>query len=78
VNATKSSGFIADVERHFEWYAINANWDVAERYLVAVEAACRLIGQYPNLGPLGNFSHPRLRSWRFFVLFRPFQRHLLL
>jgi hypothetical protein len=29
----KSDDFIADVERQYEWYADNANWDVAERSL---------------------------------------------
>jgi plasmid stabilization system protein ParE len=77
VNIARSPDFLDDVERQFEWYAVNANWEVAELYLVAVEAACRLVGQYPSLGPVGGFSHPRLRDWRFFVVFRPFQRHLL-
>jgi hypothetical protein len=26
----KSDDFIADVERQFEWYAANADWDIAE------------------------------------------------
>ena len=44
----KSDDFIADVERQFEWYAIKAAWDVAERYVAAVEATCRLLGQLHN------------------------------
>ena len=60
-----------------EWYALNASRDVAEQYLVAVEATCRLLGQHPRLGPRGGFTHPRLRDWRFFVVFRPFKRHVL-
>lgn len=73
----KSDEFVADVEREFEWYVINAGWEVAERYVVAVEATCRLIGQHPQLGPRGGFTHPRLRDWRFFVAFRPFNKHVL-
>ena len=73
----KSGDFIADVERQFEWYAVNAGWDVAERYLASVEATCRLLGQHQQLGPHGGFSHPRLRDWRFFVVFRPFKKHVL-
>jgi hypothetical protein len=34
----KSDDFIADIERQFEWYALNANWEIAEHYLHAVEA----------------------------------------
>lgn len=73
----KSGDFIADIERQFEWYAIKAGWDVAEHYLEAVEATCRLLGQHPRLGPCGGFTPPRIENWRFFVVFRPFQKHVL-
>jgi plasmid stabilization system protein ParE len=65
------------VEQQFEWYVHNANWDIAERYLSAVEATCRLLGQHPQLGPMGGFNHSRLRNWRFFVVYRPFQKHVV-
>ena len=77
MSVRKSDDFIADVERQFEWYVVNAGWDVAERYLDAVEATCALLGQYPEIGPCGGFQHPRLRDWRFFVVFRPFKKHVL-
>ena len=38
MNLRKADEFIADVERQFEWYAINTDWEIAERYLKAVEA----------------------------------------
>ena len=37
MSARKSGDFIADVERQFEWYAVNAGWEIADRYLDAVE-----------------------------------------
>lgn len=77
MSARKSDDFISDVERQFEWYAVNANWDIAERYLAAVEATCQLLDRHPLLGPLAGFSHARLRDWRFLVVFRPFQKHIL-
>ncbi len=77
MSVRKSDDFIADVERQFEWYAVNAGWGVAQRYLDAAEATCRLLGQHPQLGPRGGFAHPRLRDWRFFVVFRPFKKHVL-
>lgn len=73
----RTDAFIADVERQFEWYATEAGWEVAERFLAAVEATCKLLGAYPFLGPTIGSSHPRLRGWRSFVLLRPFHRHLL-
>jgi toxin ParE1/3/4 len=77
MSVRKSDDFMADVERQFEWYARHANLEIAGHYLDAVEATCRLLGQYPQLGPRGGFNHPRLRDWRFFVVFRPFNKHVL-
>jgi plasmid stabilization system protein ParE len=36
----KSDDFISDIEHQFEWYAVNANWEIAEGYLAAIEATC--------------------------------------
>jgi plasmid stabilization system protein ParE len=77
MNIRKSDAFIADVEHQFEWYVRKAGWDIAERYLDAVESTCRLLAQYPHLGPQARFDHPQLRGWRFFVIFRPFKKHLV-
>lgn len=78
MNVRRTDDFIADLERQSEWYAVNADWQVADRYLLAVEATCRLLGQHPHLGPRGCFVHPRLRGWRFFLLSRPFNKHVVL
>lgn len=77
MSVRKSDDFIADVERQFEWYVRHADWDVADRYLDAIEATCLLLGQHPQLGPRGGFIHPHLRDWRFFIVFRPFKKHVL-
>ena len=77
MNLRKTDDFIADVEGQFEWYAVNAAWDVAERYLAAVEVTCRLLSSHPLLGATLGSSHPRLQGWRFFVVFRPFNKHVL-
>lgn len=77
MSAHKSGDFISDVENQFEWYVVNANWGIAERNLEAVEATCQLLGQHPQLGPCTGFSHPRLQKWRFIIVFRPFQKHIL-
>lgn len=77
MSVLKTDVFLADVERQFEWYAVNATREIAEHYLAAVEATCRLLGQHPFLGPRGGFTHPHLRDWRFFLVFRPFKTHIL-
>lgn len=73
----KSDYFIADVELQYQWYAENAGWDVADRYLAAIASTCALLERRPLLGPLAALRHPRLESWRFFVVLRPFHRHLI-
>ena len=73
----KSDDFIADAEIQFEWYLANAGQSVADRYLDSLEGACNLLAQYPQLGPQAGFSHIKLRHWRFFVVFRPFNKHII-
>ena len=46
----KTDVFIADVERQFDWDAVNASWQVAELYLAAIDASCAFVGHYPSLG----------------------------
>ncbi len=77
MSVRKSDEFIEDVERQYEWYVVKAGWEVAEQYLSSVETTCQLLGQHPQLGPPGGFDHPRLCEWRFFVVFRPFNKHVL-
>ena len=42
MSVRKSDDFVADVERQYEWYVLHADWEVAEQYLAAVAATCRL------------------------------------
>ena len=77
MNLRKTAEFVADMELQYQWYGERAGWDVAERYLRAVEATCALIGTQPLLGPNPRLAHPRLADWRFFVVLRPFHRHVI-
>jgi plasmid stabilization system protein ParE len=77
MNLRKTADFIADAELQYQWYAENAGWEVAERYLAAIAATCALIEREPLLGPVARLTHPRLAAWRFFVVLRPFHRHVL-
>jgi plasmid stabilization system protein ParE len=73
----KSEYFISDVEQQFQWYLANANDKIADRYLDAVEATCQLLKHHPLIGPQAGFSNPKLHDWRFIVVLRPFQKHIL-
>ena len=43
MNIRKTDEFIADVEQQFEWYALKANWEIAERYLDAGEVTSQCL-----------------------------------
>jgi plasmid stabilization system protein ParE len=77
MNVRKTDVFLSDVETQYEWYVRNAGWEVADAYLDAVESACRLLSQQPKLGALSKFSNPKLQNWRFFLVLRPFRKHVL-
>jgi len=49
MSVRKSDDFVADIEQQFEWYVLNAGWDVADHYLAAVEATCQILGQHPSI-----------------------------
>jgi plasmid stabilization system protein ParE len=77
MNVRKTDDFIADVERQYQWYVVNAGLEIGDHYLDTVKSTCQLLGQHPLIGPQVGFAHPRLREWRFFLVFRPFKKHVL-
>ena len=77
MNVRRADDFITDAELQFEWYAEHAGWEVADSYLAAVASTCALIGRQPLLGPIAALKHTRLAKWRFFVVIRPFHRHVI-
>jgi len=77
MNVRKTDDFIADVERQYHWYVVEAGVEIADRYLDAVKAACQLLSRHALIGPEGGFAHPRLREWRFYPALRPFHKHVL-
>ena len=73
----KTDAFLGDIERQYKWYAVNASGELADRFLSAVEGACQLLSLQPHLGPACGFTNPKLQSWRYFLVLRPFERHIL-
>jgi plasmid stabilization system protein ParE len=77
MNVVKTHAFLADIEQQYEWYVLEAGYEVADRYLKAVEAVAKLLSQQPLLGPLGRFQHGKIKTWRYFPALRPFNKHVL-
>ncbi|MEW6305490.1 MAG: type II toxin-antitoxin system RelE/ParE family toxin [Verrucomicrobiota bacterium] len=73
----KSELFIADFDRQFRWYERVAGWEVAKRYLDAVDTTLKRLTELPDLGRLRHFPQPELQGLRSLVLARPFHHHVV-
>jgi len=73
----RSDWFLGDLEHYAAWYQIQANWELAERYLLAVSATATKLAEMPGLGRPAQFSSPILRDLRCFPVDRPFEKHLV-
>ena len=73
----KSAYFLGDLETQFRWYEEEAGWEVAWRYLLAVDQTLGRLAEHSDLGRLRHFSHPELQGLRSFLVARPFHRHLI-
>ena len=73
----KSLFFLSDFETQFRWYEEEAGWEIAWRYLLAVDQTLARLAEHSDLGRLRRFSHPELQGLRSFLVERPFHRHLI-
>jgi plasmid stabilization system protein ParE len=73
----KAPDFIGDFDRQFRWYALEAEWAVAMRFLTAMNDTLDLLAFQPSLGRVRRFRDERLRGLRSFRVNSPFNKHLL-
>jgi len=73
----RSIWFIGDLEHYAAWYQNEAGWDIAERYLQAIDATLGRLAEMPTLGHPVRFSNSLLRNLRCFPVGRPFENHLI-
>jgi plasmid stabilization system protein ParE len=73
----RSDWFIGDLEHYAAWYQDEASWEVAERYLRAINTTLARFSEMPGLGRPARFSNPILRDIRCFPVERPFEKHLV-
>jgi toxin ParE1/3/4 len=66
-----------DMTLQYRWYLENADLDVAERYLFAVNETILRIAERPDLGCRRHFQAPELIHIRSIQVKKPFDRHLL-
>ena len=80
MNIRKSDVFLTDVEQQFEWALRGRLVGTSLKdYLAAVRV--HLVAFSRNIPSLvrstTHFNHPRLRAWRFFVISKPFKKHII-
>jgi plasmid stabilization system protein ParE len=73
----KSPDFIVDFDLQFRWYAYEAEWNVAMRFLSAVDEMLNLLAFQPGLGRTRHFPDERLAGLRSFRVAPPFNKHLI-
>jgi len=72
-----ADAFRSDVEVQFRWYIEEADEEIANRYITAVEATLTTLLKQPEFGRLRFHSDLKLRGIRSCLIIKPFQRHLL-
>ena len=66
-----------DMTLQYQWYAENADLEVAERYLMAVDDTIQRLASHPELGIRRHFQSLDLAGIRSFPVARPFDKHLV-
>lgn len=66
-----------DMTLQYRWYLDNADFVIAELYLLAVHETIQSIAARPDLGIRRHFAAPELASIRSIQVRKPFDRHLL-
>lgn len=73
----RSNWFIGDLEHYAAWYLKEASWEVAERYLRAIDSTLVRLADMPDCGRSVRFASPLLQNLRCFPVERPFEKHLI-
>ena len=69
--------FPSDVAAQARWYARQRDEALALDYACAVEATLEFLAQHPELGTPCNYPEPQLAGLRFYLVEKPFNRHLV-
>ena len=69
--------FPDDVAQQSRRYAGQRDQALALAYARAVEATPELLAQHPHLGASCDYAEPQLAGLRFYLVEKPFERHLV-
>jgi len=69
--------FPADVARQALWYARQRDEALGLDYARAVESTLGFLAQHPQAGTLCDYPEPQLADLRFYLIEKPFARHVI-
>ena len=68
---------LADIALQADYYAHRENIALAQRFTDVVKATVRLLATHPRIGKETDYEHPKLAGIRFFLVRKPFDKHLI-
>ena len=68
---------LADIALQADYYAHRENFALAQRFTDAVKTTVRLLATHPRIGKQADYEHPKLTGIRFFLVQKPFDKHLI-
>ncbi len=68
---------LTDIALQADYYAQRENVALAQRFTDAVKTTVRLLASHPWIGKETDYAHPKLTGIRFFLVRKPFDRHLI-
>jgi toxin ParE1/3/4 len=77
LRVVQTPGSLADIALQTDYYALRENTALAERFINEVKATVRLLAGHPWIGKKTDYSHPKLAGIRFFLVRKPFDKHLI-
>ena len=69
--------FPVDVAMQVRWYTRQRDEALALEYARAVEATLEFLAEHPQIGTQCRYSEPELAGLRFYLVEKPFHRHLI-
>ena len=68
---------LADIALQADYYAHRENIALAQRFTDAVKTTVRLLATHPRIGKQTDYDHSKLSGIRFFLVQKPFDKHLI-
>ena len=68
---------LADIALQAEYYTGTESIILAERFIEAFTSTVHMLAEHPLIGKKTDYAHPKLAGIRFFLVGKPFDKHLI-